>query len=179
VPFNRGRLNFRAWKDYSGGGMTDWGAHGFGGALFACNLHETGPVEIIPPDGKEHRWLTYVFANGVRIYHGRGKSGNILHFKGTKKEVPEPGGERPPDINIPNYKGNGGIFGDFLHCVRTRERPFRDIEIAHRTVTVCHLGNIAYGLNRPLKWDPVKEEIVGDAEASRWLDRPKRAPWRL
>ena len=87
--------------------------------------------------------------------------------------------ETPPDIYIPNYKGRGGIFGDFVHCTLTRRRPFRDIEIAHRTATHCHLGNIAYWLKRPLKWDPVKEEIVGDPEASRWLDRPKREPWSL
>jgi hypothetical protein len=43
---------------------------------------------------------------------------------------------------------------------------------------VCHLGNIAYWVGRPIKWDPDKREIIGDAEASRWLDRPKRAPWR-
>jgi len=63
--------------------------------------------------------------------------------------------------------------------VKTRERPFRDIEIAHRTATHCHLGNIAYWLKRPLKWDPDKEEIIGDPEAARWLDRPKREPWSL
>ena len=183
VPYNRGRLNFRPWRDYSGGGMTDWGCHGFGGALFCCNLHKTGPVEVIPPDGKDHKQLTYVFANGVRIYHGGGWGG-ILSFRGTKGEVPARGGERsrrpaPPNIFIPNYKGSGGIFGDFLHCVRTRERPFRDIEIAHRTATHAHLGNIAYLLKRPLKWDPKTEQILGDPEAARWLDRPKREPWNL
>lgn len=179
VPFNRRRLDFRAWRDYSGGGMTDWGAHGFGGALFASQLHETGPVEIIPPN-KDNKQLTFVFANGVRIHHGGGKGG-ILTFKGTKGLISEKlGRELPvPSIVIPNYKGSGGIFGDFLHCVKTRQRPFRDIELGHRTVTVCHLGNIAYWLNRPLKWDPVKEEIIGDDEASRWLSRPMRAPWHI
>lgn len=173
---------FRPYRDYSGGGMTDWGCHGFGGALFACNLHQTGPVEIIPPDGKEHPQLTYVFANGVRIYHGGGWGG-LLSFRGTQGEVParEPNAAEPPlpDIQIPNYKGRGGIFGDFLHCVRTRERPFRDIELGHRTASLCHLGNIAYWLKRRLRWDPAKEEIIGDAEASRWLDRPMREPWTL
>ena len=175
------RGGFRAYSDYSGGGMTDWGCHGFGGALFTCNLHETGPVEIIPPDGKDRRLLTYIFGNGVRIYHGGGWGG-ILSFRGTEGELPardNSQNETPPDIYIPNYKGRGGIFGDFVHCVQTRERPFRDIEIAHRTATHAHLGNIAYWLKRPLKWDPVKEEIIGDAEAARWLDRPKREPWRL
>jgi hypothetical protein len=172
---------FRPYRDYSGGGMTDWGCHGFGGALFACNLQQTGPVEIIPPDGKEHQRLTYVFANGIRIYHGGGW-GDILAFRGTEGELPARGHEakeRPlPDIQIPNYKGQGGIFGDFLHCVRTRERPFRDIELGHRIATTAHLGNIAYWLKRPLKWDPVKEEILGDLQAARWLDRPMREPWR-
>jgi hypothetical protein len=172
---------FRPFRDYSGGGMTDWGCHGFGGALFACNLHETGPVQIIPPDGKDHTRLTYIFANGIRIYHGGGWGG-ILSFRGTEGELPTRGqaAERPlPDIEIPNYKGHGDIFGDFLHCVRTRERPFRDIAIAHRTASHCHLGNLAYWLKRPLRWDPVREEIIGDPEASRWLDRPMREPWRL
>jgi len=174
---------FRPYRDYSGGGTTDWGCHTFGGALFCLELHETGPAEIIPPDGEEHPQLTVKFANGVKIYHGGGWDG-ILNFRGTEGEISEKGDrdrnkQTPPDIYIPNYKGSGGIFGDFLHCVQTRERPFRDIEIAHRTATVCHLANIAYWLNRPLKWDPVKEEIIGDPEANRWLDRPKREPWSM
>jgi len=183
APFNRGRLNFRPWRDYSGGGMTDWGAHNFGGALFCMDLHETGPVEVIPPDGKDNPLLTFVFANGIRMHHKGGWTGNIC-FRGTDGEIPDRKGAKPsrrdvPNIHIPNYKGQGGIFGDFLHCVRTRQRPFRDIEIGHRTVTVCHLGNIAYWLGRPFRWDPEKEEVVGDPEVARWLDRPKRAPWTL
>lgn len=174
---------FRPFRDYSGGGMTDWGCHTFGGALFCLGLHTTGPVEIIPPDGKDYAQLTYKFANGVRIYHGGGWDG-ILNFRGTEGELSEKGDRagnkpEPPDIYIPNYKDDRGIFGDFIHCVKTRERPFRDIEIAHRTATVAHLGNIAYWLDRPLRWDAEKEEIVGDAEANRWLDRPKREPWSL
>ena len=176
------RGGFRPYRDYSGGGMTDWGCHGFGGALFACQLQDTGPVEITPPDGKNVERLTYTFANGVKIYHGGGWGG-ILSFRGTEGELPHRTDTRlrptPPNIHIPNYKGHGGINGDFLHCVRTRERPFRDIELAHRTATHAHLGNIAYWLKRPIKWDPEKEEIIGDAEASRWLDRPKREPWTL
>ncbi len=177
------RGGFRPFRDYSGGGMTDWGCHTFGGALFGCNLHKTGPIEIIPPNGKDVKNLTYIFENGVKIYHGGGWGG-ILTFKGTEGEIGERGDrngkkESPPNIHIPNYKGQGGIFGDFLHCVRTREKPFRDIEIAHRTATHSHLGNIAYWLNRPLKWDPVKEEIIGDSEASRWLGRTMREPWSL
>ena len=177
-PFHETLIHggFRAYRDYSGGGMTDLGAHRFGAAVFAAGLHETGPVEVIPPDGKDVKMLTYRYANGVQMYHGG--TDNIT-YKGTEGEMPGRYHQPSRWANIPGYKGRGGIFGDFLHCVKTRQRPFRDIEIAHRAVSVCHMGNIAYWLKRPLKWDPAKELFVGDDEANRWLDRPKREPWTL
>ncbi|MBL8798318.1 MAG: Gfo/Idh/MocA family oxidoreductase [Planctomycetia bacterium] len=167
---------FRPFRDYSGGGMTDWGAHRFGAAMFATGVHLTGPTDVIPPDGKDHRYLTYKFPNGLLMYHGGSKN---ITYKGTEGELPGQLTKSARSSNMPTYKGKGGIFGDFLACVKTREKPFRDVEIAHRACTVCHLGNIAYWLKRPLKYDPVKEEIIGDAEASRWLDRPKREPWSI
>ncbi len=177
-PFHESliRGGFRPYRDYSGGGMTDWGAHRFGAAMFAVGLHLDGPTHIFPPDGEEHRSLTFQFANGLRMYHG---GTNNITYRGTEGELP--GRYRTPEnlADMPTYKGRGGIFGDFVHCVKTRERPFRDVEIAHRACTVCHLGNIAYWLNRPLRWDPEREEIIDDPEASRWLDRPKREPWTL
>jgi hypothetical protein len=170
------RGGFRPYRDYSGNGMTDWGAHRFGAAMFAVGLHLTGPTDIIPPDGVEHRYLTYRFANGLRMYHGG--SSNIT-YKGTEGDLPGRHRTPPYRANMPVYKGHGGIFGDFLYCVRTRERPFRAIEIAHRAATVCHLGNIAYFLGRPLRWDPEREEIRDDPEAARLLDRPRRGPWTI
>lgn len=176
------RGGFRPYRDYSGGGTTDWGCHGFGGALFACGLHESGPVQVLPPDGQDRPYGTVVWNNGVRMYHGRG-TGGILSFSGTEGHID--GNSRrdksiqTPDIYIPNYNGRGGIFGDFLHCVKSRQKPFRDIERAHRTATVCHLLNISYWLNRPLTWDAELQEITGDAEAARWMDRPKRDGWSV
>jgi predicted dehydrogenase len=177
-PYHPGVLNFRPWRDYSGGGMTDWGAHHFAGALYALKLDSTGPVEVIPPDGRDHPYLTYVFANGIRMYHSN-RYGHGIQFIGSAGQAPGPD-LRPRDPNpLRQYRGRGGIFGDWLHCVRTRQAPFQDVEYAHRTATVCHLGNIAYILQRPLKWDPARERFVGDEEADRWLDRPKREPWRV
>ena len=170
----RGR--FRAYRDFSGGGMTDWGAHRFGAAMFATQTYKTGPVEVIPPDGKDHKYLTYIFADGMKMYHG---GTNDITYKGSEGTLPGIQHKEPAAVDVPGYRSRNGIFGDFLACVRSRQRPFRDIEIAHRTCTVCHLGNIAYWLNRLLKWDPVKEVIIGDEEANRWVDRPKREPWTL
>ncbi len=88
-------------------------------------------------------------------------------------------GEKRAAKPVPTYKGTGGICGDFLHCVKTREKPFRDMALAINTVAVCHLGIIAYKLKRSLKWDPAKQEFPGDAEANRFIDRARRQPWQL
>ncbi len=174
--YGLGGKGWRTWFDYSGGMMTDWGGHKFGGALFALGLEKTGPVEVIPPDCKENKWLTYVFKNGLRMYHAPGSRMNIT-FVGTKGRIPPL--KAPGPVDMPRYRGHGGIIGDFIYCVLTRKKPFRDVEIAHRTATVCHLGNIAYFLKRRIRWNPDTEEIIDDFEASCWLDRPRRDPWKI
>jgi predicted dehydrogenase len=66
---------------------------------------------------------------------------------------------------------------NFLDCVKSRKEPIADLESGHRVATACHLANIALRLGRRIRWDPAKEEIIGDAEAARMLVRPYRAPW--
>jgi predicted dehydrogenase len=66
---------------------------------------------------------------------------------------------------------------DFLESIRTRKMPFCDIEVGHRVSAACHLGNISLKLGRALRWDPVKEEVIGDKEATAMLVRPYRQPW--
>jgi hypothetical protein len=181
--FSINGTSWRSWRDYSGGGMTDWGAHRMGSIMFALGVMDQGPVEVIPPNGKDVKLLTYVFKNGLRIHH--------VDDNGPRVTVPEavalsgigvvPNKDEKVEAKpMPGYKGpTWSIFHDFLYCVKTREKPFRDIEWAHRTATCCHLGSIAYDLNRPLKWDPDKEEFPGDEEANRFLDRAKREPWQI
>jgi len=166
---------FRPYRDYSGGGMTDWGAHRFGAAMFAIGVHKTGPVEVLNPHDSDVDKLTFVFANGLKMCHGGSRN---ITYVGTDGELP--GSDKQPsgDVDIEGYKGRG-LLGDFVESVKTRSRAFRDIEIAHRACTVCHLGNISYWLKRSFKWDPEKEEIVGDPAANRWLDRPRRGEWSL
>ncbi len=68
---------------------------------------------------------------------------------------------------------------NFLDSVKSRQDPIESVEIGHRTATLCHLGNIAMRLRRKIRWDPDKEQILGDDEASQMLTRPMRAPWHL
>ena len=163
--------SWRSYIDYSGGGMTDWGAHHFGGATFAVDVRELQPEEVVYHDEPEGKYLTFKYPNGVLLTHNRPNFEN-LQVEGTP-------GEKIEAKPVPNYKGEGGIYGDFIHCVKTRETPFRDIELAINTVTVSHLGIIAYTLQRSLKWDAASQQFPGDQEANRFLDRARREPWQL
>jgi len=66
---------------------------------------------------------------------------------------------------------------NFLDCIKTRQRPAADVEEGHRVSTACHLANISLRVGRKIRWDPQREEIVGDREASAMLVRPYRKPW--
>lgn len=178
---------WRAYQDYSGGGMTDWGAHHFDIAQWALDMDHSGPVQIIPP-GADAELLTYVYANGVKVYHGggggagvviRGTEGTILVDRDKLETQPESIMREPTGPNELHLYRSPGHKEDWVECIRTRSRPICDVEIGCRSVSVCHLGNIAYQLKRPIQWDPSKEEILGDEEASRMLDRPKRSPWTI
>ncbi len=169
--FSTGGNSWRSYADYSGGGMTDWGAHHFGGATYAVDVRELQPEEVTYHDEKEGKYLSLRYSNGIVITHNRPNIGNLA-VEGT------PGETRAPKP-VPTYKGEGGIYGDFIECVKSRERPFRDIELAVNTVAVSHLCIIAYQLQRSLKWDSVKQEFPGDAEANRLMDRARREPWQV
>lgn len=163
--------SWRSYIDYSGGGMTDWGAHHFGGATFAIDVRDLQPEEVVYHNEHGKQYLTYRYPNGLLLYHNRPGWGN-LQVEGTP-------GEKGKAKPVPVYQGSGGIYGDFIDCVKTRARPFRDIQYAINTVTVCHLGIIAYTLQRSLRWDARKQMFPGDQEANRYLDRARRQPWQL
>jgi predicted dehydrogenase len=185
-PFG-GWANFRAYRDYSGGLMTDWGAHHFDIAQWGTGMDSSGPVEIIPPDGKDVKHLTYYYANGVKMQrrsasHGVvfiGTEGRVMVSRGQIDSDPASILEEPIGPNDIHLYESPGHHDDWLNSIRTRSRPICDVEIGHRSATVCHLGNIAYWLNRPLRWDPEKEEIINDPGAGRLLQRAMRSPWSL
>lgn len=195
-------VKWRGYVDFSGGGTTDWGAHHFDLVQWALGMDDTGPVEILPPDCQEQRWLTFKYANGVLLHHVTdradveklnlfgedgitfvGTDGKIAMFYGSLRKTDPPSlikeAIRPNEIHLHQCPPGGHEVGDFLTSVRTREKPGADVEIGHRTVTVCHLANIARWLKRPLKWDPVREEFIADDEANRVCSRPMREPWSL
>lgn len=200
-PYTKDRVhwNFRWIWDYSGGIICDWGTHLFDTAQWANDTELTGPVEV---EGTGTHWsgglydtvkdydITYRYANGVVMTC---KPGNpSIKFIGTEGWVGNTGWRAPVQASSPKileskigpeethlYTNPAGEHDDFLKCVQSRKDPYFPVEIGHRVSTVCHLGNIMIKLGRKLKWDPVKEEFVGDAEANKMLDRERRDPWQL
>ena len=184
----RGWPQWRRFRDYSGGSMTDIGAHHFDIAQWGMGTDHTGPVEIIPPDGKAHRWLTFKYANGLTLHHG-GSERSSITFIGTEGKVFVGRGHLstdPPEMmktpigarEVHLYRSRNH-HQDWLDSIRLRKKPICDVEIGARSVSVCLLGNLAYMLERPLKWDPDREQFIGDDLANHWVTRPMRAPWTL
>ena len=159
---------WRSYSDYSGGNITDWGAHHIGGATFAVDVRELQPTDVM---NDNNAWLTFKYPNGIELTLNKPGKGQ-LQVDGT------PGEKREPK-KIPEYAAKGGISADFLECVKTRGKPFRDIELAVNTMTVCHLAMISYSLGRSLKWDAAKQRFIGDDEANRFIDYARREPWQL
>jgi predicted dehydrogenase len=211
VPFDPFRCiyHFRWFWDYSGGQITNWGAHNLDIARWA--LDARGPLAVTgfggryelkdggeTPDVQE---VIYNFTNCVVTWSGREVNhtrDEYLVFHGTKGtlSIMRDGFQVVPEIWRPTKKNNTpameplAVKGDgkamdglhirnFLDCVKSRQRPVADVEEGHLTAIVCHLGNIATRLGRSLKWDADKEEFIGDKEANQMLSRPYRKPWKL
>jgi len=204
VPF-RGILHWD-WRwimDYSGGQLTDWAGHHIDIAHWALDLERTGPVEIeghgtFPKDGifnvpyqykvvtKYANGLTMIIANDRQLPHGMGtcwygENGKWLHVTrdepihaNPKSIVDEVIG--PEEVHLYESKDH---FQNFLDCIKSRRETITPAEVAHRSLTPALLGEISMQVGRKLKWDPEKEEIIGDEEAGRLLSRPMRSPWHL
>jgi predicted dehydrogenase len=178
-------------RDYSGGAMTDWGAHHFDIAQWGLGMDGTQPVEIYPPDGKDFETLTFRYANGVWLYHrgAEGVKSKGVRFIGAEGWIDVGRGslithpaslkDRPIAANDQRLYYSEDHLLDWIDCMRTRRRPICDVEIGASSVIVCHLGVIGYDLGRPLKWSPENRRFEGDAEANRLLDRAAREPWAL
>ena len=201
-PYNEKRVHyyFRFFWDYSGGQMTNFGAHHLDIVQWALGMDHSGPVasegtgEFHPQNWHEVTEkcrVTHTYADGTQVIVGQqqddipigvtfvGSQGKLFVNRG--KLVAEPkelADHKLADGDVRLYQSSDH-HENFLACVKSRELPICDVEIGHRSATVCHLGNIAIRLGRKLSWDPSKERFIGDDEANSWLSRPYRSPWTL
>ena len=194
--------SFRWLYDYSGGQLTDLGAHFNDLAQWANGSQHTGPIEYegraeFPKDGLFDTPVRFevvaTYADGVKmIYHdetepGRGPRGNKFVGDEGWVSVDDTGKVTASSDAIMQklkvaqrgYEYMMGHHRNFLDCVKTRRLPISDAEVSHRSVTTCHAGNICLRLGRNLRWDPKNERFLNDATANRMLARAARSPWSL
>jgi predicted dehydrogenase len=202
TPYHPGRLhfNFRWVRDFSGGQLTDWGAHLLDTAQWGNDTEHTGPIEvegtgkpqprgqIYDTYGEYH--IRYRYANGVElIVDGAGVA---IRFEGTNGWVGNDGWcgqlqassdeilkSRIGSEEIRLFTCPGGEHRNFLDCFKSRRDPYFPAEIGHRCCSVMHIGNIAMDLGRKLRWDPAAERFPDDPDANLMLGRAMREPWGL
>ena len=200
APYSPGRChwNFRWISDYSGGMLTDWGAHYVDTAQWANNSDHSGPISV----GGKGEFLSgdiyntanifdlmYEYANGVtmQVYSG----GTSIGFEGTEGWIQclgwrgELEASKESILKAELKRGDTRLYTavsehrNFIDCVKSRKETFVPVEVGHRTASALHIGNIAMKLGRKVNWDPEKEAFIDDDEANALRSRISRDPWKL
>lgn len=200
---NPGWISF---VDWSGGEMTGWGSHGFDQVQWALGMDEYGPLEIWtegppfdPPTYTEPMGrgpgeaatsspkVFMMYPGGVVMELADGPAGGAVFVgdEGTIRIDRNVVTSDPPEIaqapladpKVPLYVSDNHME-NWLDCIYSRQKPVCDVEIGHRSSTICHLGNIARWVGRHVRWDPVSERF-DDEEANRYLDRRRREGYEL
>lgn len=169
--------------DFSGGSITEWGSHTVDICQWANDSDDTGPVEFWNEGdryiGRYDNGAKLIIRRGLRFgscpvrivgeegWVETGDSGMIETYPKTLLAGRVFEGGYPPDNHV----------RAFLNNVRTREEPISNAEVAHRSITACHVANICKRLGRPVKWDPKTETCVDNEEANRLCSRAFREPW--
>jgi hypothetical protein len=189
------QFGWMQWRDFSGGEMTNWGAHGVDQIQWALGKSHTGPTELWPEEPGLNGKVSMRYADGVVVKFERKDApmgGAVFVGEDCKMEINRNRFATNPkdfvkDAPAPavqdKWEGDGWIarphIQNWLDCIKSRELPNADVEIGHRSVSVCHLLNITRELGRKLRWDPEKESFVDDDEANQFLDRPRRQGYEL
>jgi predicted dehydrogenase len=196
-PFSRELFThwMRYW-DYSGGEMTNWGAHGIDQIQSALGMDHTGPVAFWPLADGPGGAVAFRYATGteVRLEMPQGDLQGGAMFVGSKGRIEitrndfrtDPRNlvkELPPREEVEKWNRAQWQakyhMQDWLDCMKSRKPPLADVETGHRSISVCHLVNITRQLGRKLEWDPEAERFLHDAEADDLLDRPRRKGYEL
>ncbi len=198
----RCHYEFRWWYEYSGGKMTDWGAHHVDIATWGIGAEETGPLTVEGtavhpniPNGYNtatefHVTCKYADDTELVIRHDtengitfEGEDGTFFVSRGDLSGEPV---DALKDKPLPEgaietlYRGKPtSHMANFFDCVKSRQLPISDVFTHHRAMTTCHLANIAIRLGRKINWNPETEQITGDSEAQAMQSRPQRKGYEV
>ncbi|MDB6156143.1 MAG: Oxidoreductase domain protein, partial [Chthoniobacteraceae bacterium] len=200
---------WRQYREFGGGMVTDWGAHHLDIAQWGLGMDASGPVEVIPPAdwAKAEAGAKLVYADGVEVIHikengvtffgsdgeihvNRGKFRLTLHGADKAKSLSkddQPSLAAQLDLVETEFLSNAKVKlyasndhkADFISSIRSRKQPITDVEIGARTVTCCHLANLAYYHGQKLQWNPAANSFAGGTGDPSWLTRPYRGEWKV
>lgn len=186
IDFN-GYPNWRNYRGFGGGMITDWGAHMLDIAQWAMGMDNSGPIEFTPPEKVAKRGMKMKYENGVVMNHVDWGEYNAVQFLGSEGKIEVSRSFYRSDIkgltkielkdtDTPLYTSDNH-YQDWVDAIKKRTRPVSDVEIGHRTSSLCNIVNIGYTLQRPLRWKPAHETFVDDNDANSMLTRPFRGEW--
>lgn len=190
-PFNSAYIRGR-WRghfDFHGGGIMEWGSHTVDLCQWAAQKDDTTPVEFDPQGNHVH----CKYADGLKLvmrdtgWLGLGTCS--ARYEGDEGWV-ETGDSGKMEMAPDSLRAEKRVFTmagtapnnhirDFLNCVKTRKQPKANADVAAQSHIACHAAYIAWQLGRKVRFDPVKEEFIGDDEANRMRRRALREPWRF
>ena len=186
-----------AWRghyDFHTSCIGEWGAHTFAQCQVGIGQADTSAIEYKYVDNKTGDGMVTVFPNGIKMVlqleGWRGSCG--VKYEGPEGWVAAADGYSQPDVSSPamldDFKKLVGDYQartqrpmshmrDFLDCVKSRREPVANPVVMHRAMSTVHAANVCMWLKRDLRYDPVKEEFLNDAEANRFRSRAMREPW--
>ena len=190
-PFNQRYVNggWRGFFDFHGGGILEWGSHTVDLCQWANQADDTAPIEYEPQGNHVHA----TYANGVKLimrdtgWLGLGTCS--VRFEGDEGWV-ETGDSGQVAVFPESLRSEMPVFTmagtdpsthirDFLDCVKSRKQPASNASVVAQSHIACHAAYIAWQLGRKVRFDPVKEEFIGDDEANRLRSRALREPWHI
>lgn len=197
-PYNSAYVKGR-WRghyDFHTSCIGEWGAHTFAQAMAGLNCLDTAPVAYEYVDNPTGDGMVTRFANGAKMILSRGDKywhGSCgMRFDGPEGWVSAADGYSKPEVSSPALLADYSKIvrdyiartqrpmshvRDFFDCVKSRRQTVAHAGVMHRSMTAVHAANICMWLKRDVKFDPVKEKFINDAEADRLRSRGMREPW--
>ncbi len=190
-PYNAHRVHqtFRGYWDYDGGGLADMGQHYIDPIQYFLGKDNTSPISVEIDAPQQHadavgtwRRITYTYADGCQIIlDGEGKDTNVPYIEGPKGKL-YPGFKSDiPDLDrkLNAFPDPAPQLTDFVESVKTRQKFALNEENGHRSCNIINIGLVALRLGRSLKFDPVRQEFIGDEAANRLINPVMRAPFTI
>ena len=192
---------------FGAGAITGYHSHAADVIQYGLGMETSGPEEIIHPSSGQYPTLTCRYANGVLLHHldHWGQAKDLYHavpaearleglfgglFVGERGWITSMSAAGPVEGGPPDMLRQAGLatrqvnigannhHANWFECIRSRALPSSHEEIGHRSASLGQLVALGFLLKRSLRWDPVQEAFLGDAEANRLLSRARREPWQ-